>query len=208
MHLKKTLTFILLLMLMGFSIHSPVENNNLVMKIATDNLSSMLAQIPQGSETRYGFASHSELTKAGIGQPYHVITFTDAFYTTDQLTNENYIQLQDEWRVPVTINGENRTLLTVAGKDSSFKVVGTLLAKELQLKNSTVNNGDYFLLRIYPMAMDMIVVRAPGQSFSEATYIPLTSATMAIKTFGEKRAFTLSEVLQLVKRQIPLPSKD
>lgn len=211
MYLKKTAPFIALFALMGFSFQGSVENNAPVVKAAADNLSSMLAQIPKGSETRYGFNSHSEITKAGIGQPYHVITFNNAFYTADKLSNENYLELLDEWRAPVTVNGENRTLLTIAGKDSSFKVVdmgGTLLAKELYQKNTTGTQGDYFLLRVYPLTMDMIVVRAPGQTFSEATYIPLTSATMAIKSFGEKKTFTLSEVLQLVKRQIPLPSKD
>ncbi len=211
MHLKKTIPLLLIFGLMGFSFQVPLENSGLVMKAAKDNLSSMLAQIPKGMEPRYGFPDQSELAKADIGQPYHVITLTNAFYTADKLNGDNYIELQDEWRVPVTVNGENRTLLTVTGKDSSFKVVdlgGTLLAKELWQKNSTVNKADYFLLRVYPLTMDLIVVRAPGQTFSEATYIPLTSATMAIKAFGEKKTCTLSEVLQLVKGHLPSPSKD
>lgn len=209
----KTILLFALLILGSFSISLPDEKEDKVIKIALDNLSISLAKIPVGQENYYGFSNREEFKTSSVGKPYRVITFTNDFYNEDKLIDKNYILIQNEWRVPVTVNGENRLLLTVSQQDTTLEVVdlgGAVLAKELQEKDNNVSSGSRYLLRIYPLALDFFVKVTPGSSLADATYIPLASATIAINSLNEKRIskLTLLEVFYIVKQLLKQQSKN
>ncbi len=211
--MSKFILLFSLLILAGFSISLPDEKEDRVIKIAQDNLTTSLAKIPEGQEKLYGFTNREEFRTSSIGKPYRVITFSNDYYNEETLSDKNYILIQNEWRVPVTVDGKNRLLFTVSQQDTTLEVVdlgGAVLAKELQEKDNNVLSGSHYLLRIYPLTIDFLVEVTPGGSLANATYIPLTSAAIAINSLNEKRIskLTLPEVLYIVKQQLKEQSKN
>ena len=195
--------FVLLLSAACFAFTTQDDAETLVMKAAQQEMPSWLAKIPVGQESYFGFTSREEFNSCSVAEPYHTITFSTDFYSDDQLDHsKNYIVILNEWRVPVTVSGENRVLLTVNEKDSAYTVNdigGSGLARELQEKTTGNSEGHNYILRIYPMTMDILVHTSPGQSIAEGTYIPMNSALMSVKDFSSKPTFTQAEVLKLVK---------
>lgn len=175
-----------------------------VIKAAQDNLASSLAKIPAGQEKSFGFTSRDEFVNASVGKPYRVITFHKDFYNDEvTLDKNNSIVTQNEWRVPVTVNGKNRLLLTVTGIGDEYKVVdvgGAGLAKELEQKTIVGNN--YFLLRIYPLSADFVAV-SNSASLEQAQFIPLTSALSAFEFLKaiDKSSWLLDELLSQIKEE-------
>jgi hypothetical protein len=209
---KQGLLIAALVFCSSFTSSSEIENK--VIKAAQDNLAASLSKIPGGKETLYGFSSRDEFKSCSIGKPYRVITLNNTFYNDEAvLAEKNYIIEQDEWRVPVVVNGEDRLLLTVTGESETFNVVdlgGMQLAKELQQKSEKFNLSESrYILRIYPLASDFLVKSTPGL-LTNARYIPLTSASMGIETIKEdsRNEYSLSEVLQLIKQELKNQSKN
>ena len=181
-----------------------------VKKAAQEQLQTALAGIPAGQETNFGFSSREEFISGTIGEVYRTISLTKEFYGDENLNNGNYIYFQNEWRVPVVVNGGNRVLLTVAGHDTALNVVdigGALLAKEIQLKSIGQSSKDKFIFRIYPLTMDFIVFVEHGKSLEEGTYYPMNSAVMAIPAL-DGSSMTQAEVFQQIKKKIKEPSKN
>lgn len=181
-----------------------------VIKSAQEQLASSLEKIPAGKETGFGFKNRSEFALSNIGNPYRVLAFTGDFYSDSEVKEGNCIFLQNEWRVPVTVNGENRLLLTVTNDADQYNVVdvgGAALAKELQQKNPSANNC--CLLRVYPLSVDFLVV-SNSESFSEAKYIPMSSALQAIPLLTEinQPFYTLHDVIHIIKEELKNQSKN
>lgn len=210
---KQGLLIAALIFCSSFASSDEIENK--VIKAAQDNLASALSKIPGGKENLYGFSSRDEFKSCSIGKPYRVITLNNTFYNDDAVlvAEKNYIIEQNEWRVPVIVNGENRLLLTVTGESETFHVVdlgGVQLAKELRQKSEKFNLSESrYILRIYPLASDFLVKSTLGL-LTNARYIPLTSASMGIETIKEdsRYEYSLSEVLQLVKQELKNQSKN
>ena len=209
---KQGLLIAALIFCSSFASSDEIENK--VIKAAQDNLASALSKIPVGKENLYGFSSRDEFKSCSVGKPYRVITLNNAFYNDAAvMAQKNYIIEQNEWRVPVIVNGENRLLLTVTGESETFNVVdlgGMQLAKELQQKSEKFNLSESrYILRIYPLASDFLVKLTPGL-LTNARYLPLTSASMGIETIKEdsRYEYSLSEVLQLVKQELKNQSKN
>ncbi|MEO5570953.1 MAG: hypothetical protein ABIT08_03230 [Bacteroidia bacterium] len=91
----------------GFAL-PPDESETKVLKAAHDNMALSLSKIPEGKENLYGFISRTEFSTCTVGTPYRVVTFSDDFFKDEVLANKNYLQLQNEWRVPVVKNNNNR----------------------------------------------------------------------------------------------------
>ncbi|MEP7168531.1 MAG: hypothetical protein ABI855_04120 [Bacteroidota bacterium] len=203
----RNLSFLIATMIVCSSFTSSDETDKKVMMAAQENLSSSLSKIPVGKENQFGFTGTDEFSKCIIGKPYRLITLNNAFFTDEILTSKNYLLEQDEWRVPVMVNDQNRLLLTVTGQSDIYSVVdlgGMVLAKELQKKSKDFKSSDTrFILRIYPLSADFLV-KAGSNSLTNAEYIPLTSALMGIDGINSnaKPEYSLSEVLQLIKQEL------
>src|ERR1041385_5896858 len=90
-----------------------IDNKEAQVKKAADKgLQPMLTLIPDGQEQAYGFNSRADFAKAATGEVYRTISFTNEFYQDEEISSsKNYIRVQNEWRVPVVVDGNNKTLL-------------------------------------------------------------------------------------------------
>ncbi|MCX6311877.1 MAG: hypothetical protein NT084_09615 [Bacteroidetes bacterium] len=209
--MRKIIPILFVFAICSFAFSFPEKCDTLVKQVAEDNLAISLAKIPVGQENNFGFANREEFKLGKIGNPFRTITFTNDFYQDSKLTDKNYILLQNEWRVPVSVNGNNRILLTVYGKDSTLNVVdigGMVLSKELQEKTPISESNNNYILRVYPLGMDFIVTTNSNQSLAEGTYIPMQSAESFITALSGKTTFTQSEILKLVKEKLAEQSKN
>ncbi|MEO8147013.1 MAG: hypothetical protein ABI723_05210 [Bacteroidia bacterium] len=186
------------------------ETEKKVIKSAQDNLQNSLLKIPAGHEKDFGFKNREEFALCTVGSPYRVITFTKDFYEGEMVANKKYIVLQNEWRIPVMVNGQNRILLTINANSDNYNVVdmgGAALAKELQQRNNAGNHC--YILRVYPLACDFLVV-AEAPAFTDVQCIPMTSAIKAIPslTSNSKSFYSLSEAIQIIKNELKNQSKN
>lgn len=207
--MRKILPFLGLFALVSFSFSDFTENR--VTETATNQLAVWLAKIPVGQESHFGFTNREEFNSAQISKPYRTISFTNDYFTDQKSGEKNYIIYQNEWRVPVAVNNENRVLLTIYGRDSILNVVdmgGTVLAKELQQRTTTGNSGNNYILRIYQLGADILVHTNEGQEVSEGIFIPMTSALMSMETLKTKSSFSQAEILQIVKQKLQEKSKN
>lgn len=182
-----------------------------VKKAAGAGLPGMLALIPQGQEKSYGFSSREDFTKALPGEVYRTISLTNEFYQDKELSaSKNYIRVQNEWRVPVVVDGRNRTLLTVLGQDTSLSVVdlgGSGLAEELEFRTKGFENKEKFILRVYSLSMDFVVFADYGKDLSEAAYFPMMAARITIPAL-DGTVMTQQEVFRVIKAELAKPSKN
>ncbi len=196
--------FLVLLVALCSFRFSPDQTNDLVMKAAESQLPVYIAKIPAGQEAAYGFTDQDNMDQCTVGKPFRMLVFTNDFYITKTEPEVNYLTIKNEWRVPVSINGQNRTLLTLDGNPGNFSVSGmggTELSKELQLKSAGLPATDnFYLLRVFPLSADFLVSEHDN-SFADAQFIPLASATVAIPSLAKnkKATYTLDEVQQMVK---------
>lgn len=197
--------------LLGFT--NADESTKKVQQAAQDNLEAAINKIPAGMETRFGFEDASEPKNCTAGKPYRMLALSKEFYDGIETTIKNSILEQNEWRVPVIAKGHHRTLLSVAGLLDNLKVVdlgGAQLAAELEQKTKMFTQATEFcILRIYPLECDFLVVKKSA-NWGDDIYVPLTSATIAINSMGDKAAtgVSLTEMLQAVKAEIKLKTKN
>jgi len=126
----KTKIFCLFLVVF-ISLKLSAQNDNpglLVKEAATAKAMYFLELIPVGSENDYGFGSRSDFSKIKIGEPYQT------YYVSDR-NNQLEFFSGNEWRVPVSVDGAYRTLLTVRIRQGQAEVVGmggSVLARNIQ----------------------------------------------------------------------------
>ncbi len=202
----------------SFSFAQENTTDKQVMKAAEGQLEAYLNKIKPGHAAEFGFREGDDLENCGIAKPYRMLTFNTEYYSGSLKDNGNYVEIRNEWRVPVTVKGEHRVLLTVNGNPGNFDVAGmggAELAKELEIKSAPYSDNDeYYILRIYPLSADFFVAEH-DHSFAETEFIPLESAKTAIPEIRKstKTTYTLEEVQDIVKRELkqgevkPLPKK-
>jgi hypothetical protein len=201
--MRKITFSLLLLAFTGFAFTGIDTDVTQVKKTAQEQLQVTLGKIPAGQEVNFGFTSRDEFKSAAAGEIYRMITLTSEFFEDEKLADKNYIRIQQEWRVPVVVNGENRALLTVFGQDSTLNVVdigATMLAKEIQMKSAGQSQKDKFIFRIYPLTMDFIVFVEHGKTLAEGNYYPMNSALMGIPSL-DGSMMTQAEVFQQIKKK-------
>lgn len=96
-------------------------------------LGAFLARIPPGQETTYGFNARSEFAEATPGEPYQMYTVASG---GSRSSVDQSLQPMNEWRVPVSVRGEYRALLTVIRDRDRWRAVdfgAALLARELAM---------------------------------------------------------------------------
>ena len=203
----RSLLILLVISFCSFRLCPDATTDKLVMKAAESQLQVYIAKIQPGHEADYGFTDKDVIENCAVGKPYRLLGFHSDFFTAPLADNINYLVIKNEWRVPVTLNGEHRLLLTVDGNPGNFTVSGmggAALAKELEYKTANYNDkNDYFILRIHQLSADILVI-GQENSFADAEFIPMASAHKAIPAFGDsKKSFTLNEVQTYIKNALP-----
>jgi hypothetical protein len=103
-------------------------NDSLIKAEASLKVLSFLNLIPEGRELDYGFTNGRDFSKAKIEEPYQTYFVS---YTNGTL---GFVS-SNEWRVPVSIDGQYITLLTVQMHNGQAEVVdlgGNILAQKIQ----------------------------------------------------------------------------
>lgn len=217
---KIVLFFAALVLLCSYSRASYGQSEAAVIKTAQNDLQTMLNQIPAGQLEAFGFNCRGEFSAATIGKPYRMLGFHPDFYKgkmdwkVSTVTNGKYITpfnndvivAQDQWRVPVIVNGQQRMLLTVALNNGVYETVdmgAAGLAAELQDKSKTADpNSQLCLFRIYPLEADFFV-EASSSSFESAKFTPLFGATMSMPVLNEMKApLTVYDIMPIIKNTL------
>ena len=199
-------------MLCSFQVAVTSVTNMHVIKAAEGQLSIYTSRILPGDASRYGFRQEDDMELLTVEKPYRVILFNTDFYESAQLEGKNYLNITNEWKVPVASKGMNRTLLTVQGISSNYKVMGmgdTTLARELQPVSKGLNDSDeYYILRVPVISADFFV-HEPNSSFADAEFIPLFSATSAIKSISKSfnNSYSLEEIQTMIRTELAARAK-
>ena len=191
-------------MLCSFRISPDNETDKLVVKAAEGQLQVFISRIRADGSNLYGFTLEDDMDDCEIGKPYRLLVFSNSFYDSTRSNNNDIIRIKNEWKVPVMIKGNFKNLLTVGGTSGNYVVSSmgdTTLARELQRKTKGADENDaYYLLRIPQLPADFFVHEA-NNSFNEAQFVPLSTATSAIPAIArnQKSFYTLDEVQAMVK---------
>lgn len=124
----RRLAILLLFLLSTHKLFAVVVDVNARVKAeAMAQVASFVNLIPQGKESEYGFLSRSDFSRIKIEEPYQV------YYVTKE--DQELALIPTNWRVPLSVNGKYKALLTVELRDGKPKVVdfgSRLLAEKLQ----------------------------------------------------------------------------
>jgi hypothetical protein len=162
----------------------PAFPDDSVREVARSSLSSFLDKIPVGLESRYGFQKRDEFGRAAPGTPLRVYTESRDSLNGGAGEFPDYPTALDEWRVPVLVDGELRSLLTVARTRDGLEAVdlgAAALAREFGEFDKKHPGGRRALLRIYRLKCDFIMMDRTGTGMSEGEYHPLRSARLVFK---------------------------
>jgi hypothetical protein len=155
---------------------------------AESGLSHMLASIPKGLESKYGFANREEFRTATIGSPYQMQTIHPEVMKSNAAITDDMITSAEEWRFPVICDGRARALLTVAKVEGRWQAVdigAAILASEidtlekgLSLATRKVNRT---ILRLYQIRSDFIVITDGSGKVTTGSFYPVRSADKGIR---------------------------
>lgn len=169
----KTLFFpiFVLLLLQGFlpGVTGQANSQQAMLSYAAEALPGVLAQIPMDLEKNYGFFSRDEFIEARLGLPYQEFS----------LESEGPTGI---WRIPVTVNGENRALMTLMKQDGKWAFMGfgaAVLAKELGRKEKAFPGGSLVsgrIVRDFGRQCDYVQLNPKGILGPDSVLTPLTSA--------------------------------
>jgi len=87
----------------------------LILDEATLKASSFLNLIPEGREADYGFNSRSDFSRIKIEKPYKTYFVS--------VINDQLAFIFSDWRVPLSVDGDYKTLLTVQLSNGKAEVV-------------------------------------------------------------------------------------
>jgi hypothetical protein len=210
--MHRYLLIVLVFVLSSFQVSVLSFTDMHVMKAAEGQLGVFTARIPPGDANLHGFRQEDDMEQLEVGKPYRILEFNTDFYDNELGEDRNYIIIKSEWRVPVSSKGENRVMLTVKGISGNFSVThmgDTSLARELQHKTIGMNDSDeYYLLQVPVLSATFLGHEASG-SFSDAEFIPLSSAAASIASISTARrdSYTLGDVQKMVKEELARRNK-
>jgi len=173
------------------------ETNQTIYEAVKNELSSFLEIIPNSMEKDHGFNNRSEFAKALPGSIYRMVG----------VDPDGHLFQTNFFSVVITVNGENRAVLTVSFKDGNYEIeaIGaTLLAKELQAvekANPLASNEERIIVNVYSKSASFVANQTINASVENANLIPLASAKEAITETGSSTLTTykLSEALQAME---------
>ena len=170
-------------------------------------LHSFLDKIPQGKEEMYGFRSRTEFVRASVGVPYRVYTIADS-QLNDGNSLSDALHPLEEWRLPVTVDGQFRAMLTVSRTDGRWRAVdfgAAGLAKELgafERQNASLlpmqRKG---IVRLFSLHCDFVTLTRQSGIPEDFIFWPLTSARSALQATGivVNERCSLRELLPLLQ---------
>lgn len=167
-----------------------VSESDKVSIAAQKELPTMLARIPVGSETLYGFNNREEINAATAGQPFEYFGFNDT----------GFIQ-SFGFQVPVVVDNQYRSLATMIYTGNEYHLLdfgATVLAKEIQSTQKNYANMKFIgLLRAYKISSDFAIM----QENKENVYLPLTSAKMYLTSSGTpiENFYTQDQLVSILK---------
>ena len=179
-----------------------------VLAAAQAGVTQFLARIPVGSEALYGFTDRSEFGSVGLGTPIAVFTIVPDSIDDSTPAGEEFLVPVNEWRVPVTVNGEMRALLTVSKVRDTWKAVdfgATGLAVELRRfmanRAADVSGRRLELLRLYQLHSDFVILVDTAPAGAPAAFCPLRSATMMLERNGQtaESVYSKEELLPVIR---------
>ena len=130
-----------------------------VLKTAKSQISNFTRDLPESDLASYGFNNRTEFEKIGFGDPIPVYTLKDSV-----------VVFTSTWRVPLVIEGEYRSLLTVIEADGQYKAVdfgASELARAYAAGKTPETSG---MLRVYELHKDYFI---QGREKSNQTFIPI-----------------------------------
>lgn len=138
---------------------SDASGKALILKTAKSQINLFTRDIPETDLSEYGFHNRSEFERIDFGDPIPVYTLRDSV-----------VVFTSTWRVPLVIDGEYRSLLTVVDEDGQYKAVdfgATGLARAYAAAKTPQTTG---MLRVYELHKDYLI---QGREKSNQTFIPL-----------------------------------
>ena len=158
-----------------------------VQAVARTALDSFLDKIPPGRETDYGFRNRKEFKLAHVGTPVQVLTLHPDSMRNGIDPKRSYMIPLNEWRAPVIVEGEFRTLLTVSVVNNALKTVelgGERLAREMMEFWAKEPKGRKALLRLYQLRCDFLVLDRDGSGMEDGEFYPFRSAQLVFGDLG------------------------
>ncbi|MFA6126181.1 MAG: hypothetical protein WC699_02655 [Bacteroidales bacterium] len=146
----KTRLFLILLLLITASteVRSQLVEREAILQTAVQGINVFIKDLPDGSLNDFGFLNKTEMRQFTFAAPIPVYTLKDTAMV-----------FTGTWRVPIVIDKEYRSLLTVIREAGSFKAVdfgAVELAKAYQLNKTRETVG---MLRVYQLRKDFLIER-------------------------------------------------
>jgi len=191
---KKILFLMLTLMITaGSNAQNKNEGPAVIQKIreaASSQALSFLNLIPEGKEKDYGFSSRSEFSAIKIEEPYQT-------YYISNHDNQLVFLPGNEWRVPLSVDGNFVALLTVqvaSGQASVVDFGGNLLAEKLQEfeKLYPPQTGQRVILRNTFLTRDYATTDFPALGKDQEGMKPI-----AVNTYPSQKIYQLHGGLPL-----------
>ncbi len=187
-----------------------------VLTAADRDVAAFLNRIPVGHESEYGFRSREEFDKVRTSDPLRVHTLdVDRSGTTPEVSND--IRPLNKWRIPLTVDGELRALLTVVQTEDGLKAVDFGAAgmaqslDSLDVVTSKVGPESRFLLRITDLRRDFLGISGlqNGDRFYPTSTIPgdrdaarPSSVRATALTSSVTPSFNKSQLIEWTRKQI------
>jgi hypothetical protein len=159
-------------------------------RFALDQLPRILEFIPMNEEEKYGFKSREEFKIADLGIPYQE-------YSLDKDMPTGY------WRIPVTVNNENRALLRLKKQNGKWVFSGfgaARLATELGFfENHIAATKPSWgrIVRDFEMNCDYLQFEPGSEAKLEGVIHPMESAARIMlrsRDSIDKRGYTVTEI--------------
>jgi len=142
----KTFFAIALLTALTASVYAQVPEKEKVLNTAKDQIMNFVKDLPDEGLADYGFLNKKEFGKIKFDDPIPVYTIEDST-----------IVFTYTWRVPVVIDNEYRSLLTVVNENGVFKATdfgACGLAKAYETGKTPKTFG---MLRVYETKQDFLM---------------------------------------------------
>jgi hypothetical protein len=204
----KSLFPILLILAIGTGLWAsgPDPTEAAVQAAAVSSIPEFLERIPVGAEVRFGFAERGEFQRATAGRPYRMCTLVASVRDAANPRCEYEARPLPEWRVPILVDGQARALLTMAPAAGGWQAVdlgAAGLARELARQEPATGpvSGRRFILRLFDLHVDFLVVARTTEISSYDTTVPLFSAGAALGLADGAKPLSFDQLRQAVQQR-------
>ncbi|OIP00895.1 MAG: hypothetical protein AUJ97_07485 [Bacteroidetes bacterium CG2_30_32_10] len=148
-----------------------------ILRTAKNQIHLLIDNIPEANLNDYGFNNKAEFEKISFAPLIKIYTLKD---TSIIFTNT--------WRVPVVVDNEYRSLLTIINEDGVYKAVdygASILAKAFLAKKTNQTIG---LLRVYELKSDFLM---EVNTQNQLKFVPIENANSNL--------YDLTDIINLIK---------